>query len=98
MSDPKYIQAGFDKLLSHMVEECGEFLAAAGKTQRWGTHSVNPEITDPQRQEPNVAWLLRELKDVQEAARRLRGTIENGDYPLLWRPETLEELEEDGRR
>jgi hypothetical protein len=74
MSNPKYLQSGFEKQLAHAIEECGEFLAAAGKTQRWGLHSVNPEIPTVDA-EPNMVWLLRELIDVQEAMGRLRWTL-----------------------
>ena len=55
MSDPKYLREGFDFNLAHFVEECGEALAAAGKAQRWGPDSVNPELTADQ-QEANVDW------------------------------------------
>lgn len=71
MSDPKYLQQGFDKCLAHFVEECGEALATAGKTQRWGPQSTNPEIAYNKR-ETNFAWLQRELKDVGEAIIRLQ--------------------------
>ena len=74
MSDPRFLQAGFDKQLAHAIEECGEFLAAAGKTQRWGRESVNPTIPSEQ-QETNEEWLLRELDDAIGALRRLKGTI-----------------------
>lgn len=70
MSDLKYIQTGFNKCLAHVVEECGEVLAAAGKTQRWGPHSVNPEL-DPKVAESNITWLRREVKDLREALDRL---------------------------
>jgi hypothetical protein len=75
MSDPKYFQAGFEKQLSHAIEECGEFLAAAGKTQRWGILSVNPEIPECE-QETNLMWLIREAEDVREAINRLLVTIQ----------------------
>ena len=70
MSDPRFLQDGFDKKLSHLIEECGEVLAAAGKTQRWGRYSYNPLI-DPQEQENNEEWLKRELADLKEAIARL---------------------------
>ena len=76
MSEAKYLQAGFDKQLSHFIEECGEALAAAGKTQRWGPAGVNPELP-PKEQESNLQWLMREMDDVEEAIGRLRETIEN---------------------
>lgn len=76
MSNPKYLQKGFDKCLSHAIEECGEFLAAAGKTQRWGPYSFNPELT-PAEREYNMVWLRREMKDVQEALDRLEKEMED---------------------
>ncbi len=72
--DPRFLQDGFDKQLAHAVEEAGEFLAAAGKTQRWGPDSVNPLLPADQ-QETNLAWLLRELNDLQQALNRLEVTI-----------------------
>lgn len=70
MSDPRFIQFGFDKTLAHFIEECGECLAAAGKTQRWGRDSVNPLLPADQ-QETNGAWLRRELADLREVLDRL---------------------------
>jgi hypothetical protein len=46
MSDPRFLQQGFDKQLAHVVEECGEVISAAGKTQRWGPSSINPLLRD----------------------------------------------------
>lgn len=74
MSDPKYIRPGADFAIACLVEECGEVLAAAGKTQRWGLDSVNPELP-PQEQETNRDWLLRELNDLEEAILRVRKEI-----------------------
>ena len=73
MSNKKYLQKGFDKQLAHVVEECGEVLAAAGKTQRWGLDSYNPEPTSDREQ--NGDWLSRELKDLEKAIKRLRKTM-----------------------
>lgn len=70
MSDPRFLQDGFDKRLSHLIEECGEVLAAAGKTQRWGAFSVNPLLPES-KQETNLVWLRRELNDLYEAMVRL---------------------------
>jgi len=70
MSDPRFLQYGFDKALSHAIEECGEFLAAAGKTQRWGRLSVNP-LLPTEQQEANEAWLRREMTDLMQALHRL---------------------------
>lgn len=55
-----------------MIEECGEVLSAAGKTQRWGPYSSNPLIEDP---ETNIAWLWRELQDLKSAVARLEDSI-----------------------
>jgi|GEM_PF-3050861 len=74
MSDPKYLRPGFDFCLSHLVEECGEVLAAAGKTQRWGALSVDPTLPEEQ-QETNADWLLRELADLKEAISRMEFEI-----------------------
>lgn len=75
MSDPRFLQEGFDKRLSHLIEECGKVLAAAGKTQRWGPMSTNPLIPLEQR-ETNLVWLRRELSDLRAAIGRLEVSIE----------------------
>ena len=75
MSDPRFLQVGFEKQLAHLVEEMGECLAAAGKTQRWGPHSVNPLLSQHE-QETNLVWLRREMADVKQAIARLEKTIE----------------------
>jgi len=74
MSHPDFLQKGFEKQLAHLVEECGEVLAAAGKTQRWGRDSVNPLIPASQ-QETNEAWLSREMSDLRQALDRLDATM-----------------------
>ncbi|MGH2343402.1 hypothetical protein ACRC7T_18205 [Segnochrobactraceae bacterium EtOH-i3] len=87
MSDPRFLQRGFGPSLSHLIEEAGEALAAAGKLQRWGAESVNPLLAAEQ-QERNIDWLMRELSDVEEAIRRLRsaalqeGYITNDAVPM----------------
>jgi len=69
MTDPKYMRPGLPFAMGKAVEEAGEFLAAMGKTMRWGWYSVNPEL--PERdQEPNVSWVRREIAD-------LRGALDN---------------------
>ena len=75
MSDQRFLQTGFDKQLAHVVEECGEVLAAAGKTQRWGRDSVNPLLPVDQ-QETNEAWLRREIADLDGALKRLLTTMD----------------------
>ena len=74
MSDKRFLQKGFTKQLAHLVEECGEVLSAAGKTQRWGLDSVNP-LLPPSEQETNGDWLLRELQDLKAAIWRLEQTL-----------------------
>lgn len=71
---PKYLRPGFPFALSHAVEEAGEFLAAAGKTGRWGLDSVNPELP-PEQQETNRDWMLREITDLHGALTRLAYAI-----------------------
>lgn len=82
MSDPRFIQPGFEKGLSHLIEECGETIAAAGKLQRWGPYSVNP-LLPPQQQETNLRWLRREMFDLRAALDRLEKAIfsEFGEKP-----------------
>ena len=76
MIDARYLQSGFEKQLSHIIEECGEVLAAAGKTQRWGRYSYNPELPPDQR-ESNLTWLVRELSDLKQAITRFEKTIKD---------------------
>jgi NTP pyrophosphatase (non-canonical NTP hydrolase) len=52
--------------LGYLVEECGEVMAAVGKTIRWGLDSSNPELPEQER-ETNRDWILRELKDLKDA-------------------------------
>jgi hypothetical protein len=72
--DPKYLRPGFDFALAHAIEEAGEFLAAAGKTQRWGPYSSNPELPAEER-ECNLDWLARESRDLRGALDRLDAAI-----------------------
>lgn len=74
MSDPRFLQNGFQKRLAHFIEECGEAIAAAGKTQRWGAESSNPLLPKSQR-EKNIDWLKRELADVKQSIDRLEQSI-----------------------
>ena len=74
MSDKRFLQDGFEKRLSHAVEECGEFIAAAGKTQRWGVWSVDPTIPEHERI-TNLVWLKLEMGDIRQALDRLEEAI-----------------------
>jgi NTP pyrophosphatase (non-canonical NTP hydrolase) len=76
MTHVNFLQEGLNNQLAHLIEECGEVLAAAGKTQRFGWLSVNP-LLPPAAQESNKDWLLREIKDLKLTISRLEKTIES---------------------
>ena len=76
MTDSKYLQEGFEKQLSHVIEECGEFLAAAGKLQRWGAHSRNLLLPEGEY-ETNLDWMKRELEDLLFVGTRLKETLKS---------------------
>lgn len=63
---PEYMPTTLAQSLGYLVEECGEVLAAVGKTHRWGLESVNPELPKEQ-QETNRDWIKRELVDLTMA-------------------------------
>ena len=71
---PEYAPKGVVQMLAYLVEECGEVMAAAGKSLRWGLESTNPELKpgDPTYGETNAQWLARELDDLEGAIDRLR--------------------------
>lgn len=69
MTDQKYMRPGLNFAVGKAIEEAGEFLAAMGKTLRWGWNSVNPELK-PADQETNQLWVRREIAD-------LRGALDN---------------------
>lgn len=71
MIRPEYEPSTLEAAVAYLVEECGEVLAAAGKSLRWGFASTNPELPLSQR-ESNINWLLRELADVETAINRVR--------------------------
>lgn len=68
---PQYEPRTLAQALGYLTEECGEVLAAVGKTQRWGPDSCNPELPVEQR-ESNAAWIVRELYDLETAITRAR--------------------------
>lgn len=74
--DARFLPVGFDDQLSHVIEECGEVLAAAGKLQRFGKLSTNP-LLPVSEQETNIVWLHRELTDAHIAISKLLVTIVN---------------------
>lgn len=65
------------KALGRFIEECGEALAAAGKTVRYGWNSYNP--LPGASTETNEVWLEREIVDLEDAIDRLRKS-------RLWMP------------
>jgi len=56
--------------LGRFIEECGEALAAAGKTVRFGWKSFNP--LPGASKEENEEWLQREIADLEVAIARLK--------------------------
>ena len=80
MSDlyEKYQPLDIEGALAHLVEECGEVVAAAGKSLRFGLRSCNPE--PGASREANGDWLERELVDLERAIAWLRDDVEMEDY------------------
>lgn len=71
MAHEEFRQHGsVDKALAHLIEEMGEVLSAAGKTQRFGMDSYNPYLPKDQ-QETNESWLRREVGDLKLAIAKL---------------------------
>lgn len=66
MTDPRWMRPGVKFAMGKAVEEAGEFIAAVGKTMRWGWMSFNPDLPLAQR-ETNVAWVRREMADLRAA-------------------------------
>lgn len=79
---PRYEPKTTNQFLGYLIEECGEVLAAAGKSLRWGLRSANPELP-PSEQETNAAWLRREMDDLQGAIERMRKHLNalDGEMP-----------------
>ena len=70
---PRY--SDFRGHLDHLVEECGEVVAAAGKAMRFGTLGVNPHLPESE-QETNLDWLKREMADLKGAIARMEQAIQ----------------------
>lgn len=87
MADPRFIKPGFEQAVSHTIEEMGELLAALGKMQRHGPLSVNP-LLPVEQQETNIAWVWREVEDLERCIERLAKEIRK--HPqfgfLPWNP------------
>lgn len=80
MTDPKYMRPGLGFAMGKAIEEAGEFLAAIGKTQRWGWMSTNPELPVEQR-ETNADWVRREMADLRGALDHLEHEMTLGHIP-----------------
>lgn len=71
---PQYEPKTLGQFLGYTVEECGEVLAAIGKSQRWGLTCYNPEVPIDVR-ELNYEWILREIVDLRGALDRLEAAL-----------------------
>jgi NTP pyrophosphatase (non-canonical NTP hydrolase) len=71
---PTHAESLPEAKLYYLIEECGEVLAAAGKSLRWGFDSVNPELPAAE-QETNRDWLKRELSDLKYAIELMEGEL-----------------------
>lgn len=79
---PQYAPKTLEQVLGYLTEECGEVLAAVGKSQRWGLRSSNPELPPEQREE-NGDWILRELRDLESAIILARAALAREGYSDL---------------
>ena len=70
------MRPGLPFAVGKAIEEAGEFLAAVGKTLRWGWDSVNPELPRAD-QETNANWVKREMKDLRDALDNLEREMDN---------------------
>jgi NTP pyrophosphatase (non-canonical NTP hydrolase) len=77
---PQYEPKTEQQHLGYLVEEAGEVLAAAGKSQRWGLDSSNPELPADQR-ETNADWLWREMRDLEGAIQRMKDFLTFNGFP-----------------
>ena len=69
MGHPDFQDKG--NTLGQFIEECGEALAAAGKTVRFGWRAYNPLLPELDR-ESCEDWLRREIADLEYAITRLK--------------------------
>lgn len=82
MTDQKYMRPGLPFAMGKAVEEAGEFLAAMGKTMRWGWNSYNPEVPKNAR-ESNADWVRREMADLRGALDNLEREMDDATVGLL---------------
>lgn len=72
---PEYMPRTLSEKFGKLIEECGEVMAAVGKTMRWGLEGVNPELPASPPRETNREWILREMADVEESIAIVRAAI-----------------------
>ena len=77
----QYIQEGLQHARGRAIEECGELIAALGKSVRFGWLACNPELP-ADKQEANFEWVARELGDVMDALSRLKNEMRKEFGPL----------------
>ncbi len=76
---PEYEFKTTEEALAQLVEDCGTFLAAAGKAQRLGLQGVNPEL--PKAQQEKYIWeVFREVANLRQAMVEFERAI--GGTPL----------------
>jgi len=76
----KYRPRTLEQKLGYLIEECGEVLAAVGKSLRWGLGGFNPELPYGQR-ELNGDWIQRELADLERALSLVKDALNVQGYP-----------------
>jgi len=76
---PQYEPKTREQFYGYLIEKCGEVLAAAGKTLRWGEMSTNPELPASDR-ETNLAWLNREIRDLRGALDKMDKFLATNQY------------------
>jgi len=74
MVDDSFRPTNLRGKLAWVVEECGELQAAIGKTQRFGINCANPFL-EPEEQETNREWILREMRDLRKALTLLEDAL-----------------------
>jgi hypothetical protein len=75
-----------EQRLAYFTEECGEAIAAAAKSLRWGLDSYNPE--PGASTEENGEWLWREIADIEAAIARLQDDPDIAAYRAQFTQET----------
>jgi len=72
----KYDPVTVGQKLGYLVEECGEVLAAVGRTQHWGLERGGESQDLKDTRETNRKWLLRELDCLEHACTLLRKALD----------------------